>query len=333
MSHAIKKFDKGAVGFTTQLGKTWHGIESYTHFDGPINIEIAERIANYEVKKMPLFFKAEEGLSLNPYQQVDKAYCLYRDDIKQVIYPTVGERYEVISNMEMLNYVQGIFKGYDNIKIESIGTLNNGQQLFVNLNVVDHVVKGDISPTKTRLMFTNSFGAESLTACLHQTRVVCMNTVRMAQGQGEANKTIKKFRHTKNASQKVEAHVLDLASIVGTVKEHNEKLDQLAEMEVNTEYVENFLENLFPTKLKAQGRGLTLNLNKQDAILDLFESKSDLTALKPTRYRLFNAVTDYTTNEMSLKGDIDNAKRFMNVASQGGSGDKLNQQAFNLLTV
>ena len=332
MSHCIEKHDKGAIGFTSILGKTWHGVESYQHFDGPINIEIAERIANYEVEKMPLFMKAPTDNGLSLLKDVPTAHCLYRKDIGEIIYPMVGDRYEVISNMEMLNYVNGIFREYEDITIESIGTLNNGQTLFVNLNVIEHTVKGDISPTVTRLMFTNSFGGRALTACVHQTRVVCMNTVRCAESQGASNDTLKKFRHTKNASAKVEAHVMDLASIVGTVKEHNQVLDNLAEMEVNTAYVENFLESLFPTQ-KKEGASKTINTNKQKSILDLFEGKDDLTALKPTRYRLFNAVSDYTSNQMSLRGNIDTAKRFMNVAQEGSQGDKLNQTALSLLTV
>ena len=331
MSHCILEHDKGAVGFTSILGKTWHGVESYKHFDGSINIEMAERIADYEVIKMPLYMKQplENGLTIN--KAVPKAYCLYRPDTQTILHPNVGERYEIVSNMEMLGYLRGIFSDYKNLVIESIGTLNNGQNLFVNLNVAQHNVKGDESPTVTRLMFTNAYGGKTLTACIHQTRVVCMNTVRVATVQGKANDTLKRFKHTKNVSLKVENHVVDLASIVGEVHEHNLVLDQLAESMINTEYVNSFLENMFPTKGK-EGSGLTKAKNKQDAVLNIFEGKDDLKSLSNSRYKLLNAVTDYTSNQMSLSDGDDAGKRFMNVA-QSGSGDKLNQMALQLLTV
>jgi phage/plasmid-like protein (TIGR03299 family) len=331
MSHAILENDKGAVGFTSILGKTWHGVESYRHFEGPINIEVAERIADYEVVKMPLFMQKPMSNGLTLKKEVPKAYCLYRTDTDTILHPNVGEQYEIISNMKMLGYLKGIFADYQNLAIESIGTLNNGQNLFVNLNVTQHTVKGDISPTVTRLMFTNAYGGKTLTACIHQTRVVCMNTVRVATAQGKANDTLKRFKHTKNVSMKVENHVIDLASIVGEVREHNVMLDQLAESMVNTEYVNSFLENMFPTEEK-EGASLTKAKNKQDAVLNIFEGKADLRSLANSRYKLLNAVTDYTSNSMSLQDGDDAGKRFMNVA-QSGSGDKLNQMALQLLTV
>ena len=332
MSNAIKEHDKGAIGFTSKLGRTWHGIESYKHFDSSVNIEQAERVVNYEVVKAPLFMQKPAGNGLVMPKKVEKAYCLYRPDVDVILYPNVGESYEIISNMEMLGYLKGIFEDYNNLKIESIGTLNNGQNMFVNLNVVEHVVNGDISPTVTRLMFTNSYGGSSLTACLHQTRVVCMNTMRIANAQGKANDTLKRFRHTKNVSSKVNAHVMDLAAIVGEVKKHNQCLDYLASKKVSADYVDSFLENMFPENGK-EGASQTTARNKKVAVLQNFSMKDDLVAMPMNRYRLLNAVTDYTSHTMSIT-DADNlGKRFMNVAKVGGAGDKVNQKALQLLTL
>ena len=333
MAHCIKEHDKGAIGFTSVLGETWHGIQSYKHFDEAINIEQAERVVNYEVVKVPLFMQKTVGdLGLKVNKKVPKAFCLYRTDVDTVLYPNVGESYEIISNMDMLKYVEGLFADYGNLKIESIGTLNNGQNMFVNINVVNHTVKGDISPTVTRLMFTNSYGGSSLTACLHQTRIVCMNTLRIAEAQGKANDTLKRFRHTKNVSNKVSAHVIDLAAIVGEVNKHNEKLDYLATKEITPAYMDSFLENMFPSEGK-DGASKSIAENKKSTVLSLYGSKDDLTALSNNRYRLFNAITDYTSHSMSITKADDQAKRFMNVAHAGGAGDKVNQKALQLLTL
>ena len=335
MSHAIKEHDKGAVGFTQVLGRTWHGIESYKHFDAEVNIEMAERVADYEVVKMPLYMQKEipavNGMSLKVNREVPKAFCLYRPDVDTILYPNVGEAYEIVSNMELLNFLENsLFSEYGNLKIESIGTLNNGQNMFVNINVVMHEVSGDISPTVTRLMFTNSYGGSSLTACLHQTRIVCMNTLRIATAQGKANDTLKRFRHTKNVSSHVQGHVLDLAGIVGEVHEHNEKLDFLATQSIDSAYMNTFLESLFPSENK-EGRTKTLAENRKDKITEIFESKVDLVQLPDTRYKLLNAVTDFTSNT-GLNSKKDTAQKFMDVAKKG-STDDINQKALQLLTV
>ena len=91
--------------------------------------------------------------------------------------------------------------------------------------------------------------------------------------------------------------------------------------------------------MSQKDHGWVINLNKQEAVISNFEGKEDLKHLPMSRYRLLNAVTDYTSHDMSLngtKGDDGEriepcqGKRFTNQIM--GSGDKLNQQAFELLT-
>jgi hypothetical protein len=159
-----------------------------------------------------------------------------------------------------------------------------------------------------------------------------MNTLRVATAQGKANETLKRFRHTKNVSSKIQSYVVDLAGIVGEAREHNERLDFLASQPITPVYMDSFLENMFPSEGK-QGASQSIAKNKQDAVKNLYESALDLKALPDTRYKLFNAVTDYTSHEMSINNGDDQAKRFMNVASAGTAGDKLNQQAIGLLSL
>lgn len=322
--HAIEEHDRGAVGFAGKLGKTWHGIASYKHYDNSVNIETAESIADYKVEKRPAFFYGEND---NPVA-IEDNFVLYRPDTSTVLYGVgVGEQYTVIDNLELTNFVnEGILKQYGNIAIESVGTLYNGQAFFLNLLVDEHVVKGDVSPTATRLAMFNFHGGKSVSACLHATRIVCMNTLRWAQSEGKANKTLKHFRHTKTVSERVQAHTVDLADIVGEIKQNNEVLDAMADVKILPAQFDSFLENLFPQENLDEGRTKSIALNKQDAIKEIYESKDDLKVLDHSVYRAFNAVTDWADHEMSLRGDDSSGKRWL--SSLNGSADKVKQTAY-----
>jgi phage/plasmid-like protein (TIGR03299 family) len=321
MSHCILEQDKGIVGYTKQLGKTWHGLPQYLQVEGSVNFEQAQAIANYNVEKRPLVMQGTDT-------PVEDAYCLYRTDIDKVIYPMVGDRYTVANNLDLMDFVdKGILQKYKNIALESVGTLNNGQGFFLNLLVDRHVVKGDISPTATRMAMFNFHGGKAVSACIHQTRIVCMNTLRWAQGEGKANKTLKNFRHTATVAQRLEDHTCDLADLIGEIHEANNIMDTLGSTTIKTKQLDSFLEAVFPQASLDDGNKKTLAMNKQDAVREIYESRDDLTALDHTVYRAFNAVTDWADHDMSLRGDADNAgKRFMSNIS--GASDKVKQVAF-----
>ena len=324
MSHGIMEKDRGAVGYTQRFGKTWHGIESYVHLDGRVPMELAERIGNYEVAKTQLHLPQALGGGA-----VKGSHALVRTDSKDILFPSVGEVYEVIQNQEILNWIEeDILANYKNISIESCGTLFNGQKYFVNLLIDSYKVKGDISETKQRMMVVNPFGGKAITCNLHDTRVVCDNTVRNAIAQGKANATLKRFKHTKTAPERLKAHALDLADIFDENEAQKQRFDHLASQKIDTAFVDNFLEDLFPTKGKEK-RGLTMAQNRQSSILELYEGKDDLTALDHTKYRLLNAVTDYADHEMTVKNGDDYGKRFW--SNLEGTSNDLKQQAFNML--
>lgn len=329
MSHGIMVLDRLAVGFVELYGKAWHDHPNCQHLDGAVPFETAEAIFDYEVEKVPLVIAGTDII-------VPGAYSLIRRDGDEitVLYPAVGERYEVIQNAELLARVQaGIIVPY-NVSLESVGTLLNGQKAFVNIILNEHTVPGDTSATVTRLMYSNSFGGDSYQACVHTTRIVCANTLRVAKAQGASNATIRKFRHTKNAAERIEEHLIDLADVVATVREHHEQMDALATMPMNSAEVEAYLDCLIPLpkdkdgELK-EGRGLTRRQNQRDAILSIFEGKDDLQGkIARTRYSMVQAVTDWADHESSVRNGDDPMGRFWD--GIWGNKDKFKQTAVEL---
>ena len=146
--------------------------------------------------------------------------------------------------------------------------------------------------------------------------------------EGKANDTLKKFRHTISASQRLEKHTVELADIFEESTAQKARFNLLASQQITPKFIDQFLENLSPTQDKVK-RGLTMATNRQDAIKELYEGKADLTDLPNTKYRLLNAITDYADHEMTVKNGDDEGKRYWNIIQ--GSSHKLKQQAFEML--
>ena len=321
MSAGILELDRLIVGLVERYGKAWHNHENCTHLDGVVPYEDAHDVFDYKVEKMPLFLASGT--------QVVGANALVRQDSGTVLWPSVGERYVEVQNETILTWIKDTILDKYNISIESVGTLLNGQKAFLNLILNEHIVPGDVSPTVTRLMYSNSFGGESLQACVHGTRIVCNNTLRMASAQGATNKTLRKFRHTTNAMSRVESHLVDLTEIVAEVKEHHTQLDNLASIEMNSANVQDVLDVLIPLPDK-EGRSKTRATNKRNAIVQLFEEKDDLQGkIARTRYSFLNAVTDWSDHVASVRNGDDEGGRFWD--GVWGLKDGFKQKALNTL--
>jgi phage/plasmid-like protein (TIGR03299 family) len=328
MAHAIFDNDQLAIGYTADQGRAWHGMGE--HFDGPVPLEFAEAIFDYDVRKEQAFTLDATG---NPVPAEGRFFLMC--DKGEVVSPsTVTDRYEIIQNRQFIEMINGgILTQYDT-QIETCGTLFNRARAFINLVVMEHVVKGDISPTKTRLLFSNGFDNTSYMACANQIRVVCNNTFRAASAQGKANGTLKKFKHTAQALSKVEEYAVDLAELMGAIKLHNDQLDHLAEQEMSVDETNDFLANLFdltPEKVKKGGRGVTVATKKMGEVQALFEDKDDLQGdIARTRYAMLNAVTDWSDHDRKLRTGEDAGSRMWD--GVWGQGDSLKQKAFGLLT-
>ena len=332
MSHGIMDLDRLAVGYTDLYGKAWHDHPNCEHFNGPVTLEQAEKVFDYEVEKVPVVL---QGTDI----PIPGNYALIRKDDGEItiVYPTVGERYVVIQNSELLIWIEaGLLIPYkDQVSIESVGTLSNGQTSFANLHLLEHGVPGDNSKTVTRLMYSNSFGGKSYMACAHTTRVVCANTLRIATAQGASNATLKKFRHTKNAAEKIENHLIELSGVVQASQEHFVQLDHLATQKADSRVVENFFDYFLPipkddNSEPKEGHALTRRTNQREAILELFEDKDDLQGgIARTKYALLQSVTDWADHKATVHKGTDMMDRYWDGIY--GTKDKLKQSAFDAM--
>lgn len=293
MSHGITEIDLGYVFAKS----TWHRLKQYVCLDRPITLEEAYKVVSFEIEKRQLQRLNNSGKPVN----VD-AWAIVRPDYDQTLVDSVGERFQVLNNKQMLKVIdEFILAAYPELEIESVGTLWGGATVFINLKLGEYGIPGDSSSNVTNLMYANPLGKGSYIACAHSTRIVCNNTLRMATAQGAANKTLAKFRHTSTAGERIKDHLIDLAEVKLGMQSFTEQMEVLSKQSANNEYVDAFLNKFFPVSEK-EGRGLTIAENNRTQLMEIYESKQEMTtAVAFSKYGILNAYTDLTDHYSTMR--------------------------------
>ena len=299
MSAGILPLDAGIVQRDEYGYGTWHELPQYLVQDGPVTIEQARSVLGYEVVKEQSY--REYGTL------IEGAFHLVRKDHDTVVWPMVGKDYTVIDNGKLLDYLESsLLSKCPNVHIESVGTLWNGQTSFLNIKIDEFQVKGDSSPTVSSMMYANRHGGGCASGCAHSTRIVCSNTPRYAEMQGAINDTLRKFRHTASAEERIKDYMIDLAGIYAGLEMYKRELDRLAEQEVTVEFMEMFLHTLIPVPALAEEesnvRSVSISRNKHEKIQEIFESDQGLNGAAHTRYGLLQAVTNWTDHHATVRG-------------------------------
>ena len=189
MSAGILEHDRGIV-----CGErpTWHGIPSYIHkTEDWATAAEAREILDYPIEKRQLTRTVthEDGSILTVPAD---AWEIIRTDIQPeiVLVPAVGKKFDVINNAIIMDEVEkSILSKHPELKIESVGTLFNGQIAFVSMRLAEWKYKGDPSNTEARLMYYNPLGLGKYKIGCHTIRIECFNTLSTAQAQSNLNRT------------------------------------------------------------------------------------------------------------------------------------------------
>ena len=197
MSHGIQEFDKGIV-----WGDTWHKIESYVRLDRAVTITEAKKVLQY-----PLELRNLGVLMSDTYKPLEGFFAIVRCDHNVPLGKPVGSKFNILNNDLLMQWVdETLLVEFPQLAIESVGTLFNGQTAFINLVISKTHIDGDHSVTLNRLMIVNPLTTGSYRVCAHRIRVVCNNTMRMAEDSSNA---ILKVAHTASAGDKIVANLTE----------------------------------------------------------------------------------------------------------------------------
>lgn len=147
----------------------------------------------------------DAGTALPTYVPIEGHKQVVRSDTGKTL-SVVSDTYTVIDHTAMGEIVEAVLK-QDNVKYETAGSLDEGRAVWC-LALLDepiHLPGDDTTVTYPYLAITNrhdAMGACSLRATA--VRIVCMNTFRAAEMEGERSGATFSFRHTKNWRDRVE---------------------------------------------------------------------------------------------------------------------------------
>ena len=256
-------------------------------------IEKAREKLGFDIVKEPLHRKGWHDSDFA--EEVEGNFCLVRTDHDVVVVPHVGSRFEVTSHSQLLEHIERfIMPEFSDLVYDSVGTLNNGATGFVSLRLGTFGIKGDDSPTVSNLFAYNPLGEGSFKFCGNNVRVVCQNTSNFALREGRGNGSLHHVRHTKNSGQRITEALVNIAEAKMGMQRMTETLDELSHVDVDTAYVDQYLQAMFPmtepkTIVKTENQ-----YAKHCAVLDLFENDDSMNqSIRRSKYSLYQATTNY----------------------------------------
>jgi len=278
--HGIMENDKM---FSGNGIRPWHGLG--TVIEGCPTSEEAIRIANlgWDVVQEPVY--------LQNGKEVSNIYANIRKDTEDVL-GVVRGRYRIVQNTESFSFVDNIIQNTKGIecKYETAGSLFNGRRVFMLVRLPDVNLVGD--EVENYLFLSNSHdGTSGLMAGITNVRVVCNNTLQMAERSASR---IWKIRHTESLKGKQKEAEIALGLALSYTERIKEDAQKLAMQKVDEE---RFFKEFF--------RKLQLTDKSKEKVMlsigDIFHNKNDLQNFRGTKWGLYNAVADYVSNGEPLR--------------------------------
>ena len=324
MSHEIWELDNPFYG---SRKAAWHGLG--TVLDGQLTSEQALTAAHLDWSVHLEACQSVDGLTI-PDAYVTTRTDLDTADVRRFL-GVVGKRYTPIQNSEAFRLADALVDA-SGARFETAGSLKNGRIVWMLAKLPEtQAVKGDRLENYL-LLRTSHDGTASLECLLTSIRVVCWNTLTAALGR---NKNRVKVRHTASARVNI-AEAQRILGIASThFGEHRDRLAKLAEVPVDTRFVQAFAQAMYPDR---KDQNNTRARNARYDIAALYggrQAGAGHEAVKGTAYGLFNAFTEYldhqTAPQRSNKTRRQVAETRFESTLYGGNANK-RQAAFDLIS-
>lgn len=210
----------------------------------------------------------------------------------------VNSEMPLISHAQMGELAEAFTEGWRaagaKVCYETAGSLKGGRSVWALMRLDEPFqIPGDDSATYPYGLLINSHdGTGSCKFIPTTVRVVCWNTMSMADASAEATGHQVIIRHTGNVDIKIEEAKKTLAAIRANAAEWETLATRMATFEISDDIVAQFVADFIPMPDGAVGVMRT-NREKARAAFDKLYNSPFTATEKPTAYRLFQAATEY----------------------------------------
>ena len=291
------------------IGETpWHGLGRYVGED-PIKADEAIVAAglDWEVKLEEMNLSKDSSIS------IPSTYAIVRQTDNKILGVT-GNKYQPIQNKEAFDFTDSLIEN-NSLRYHTAGSLRGGKKIWLLGKAGSfEAVPGDIVE-KYLFLFTSHDRSGSAKILFTNTRVVCMNTARIAFDNAKENEIVS-IRHTGNiAEKKAKAQeILGLAYL--NFSKHEEFVRTIVSKQINSIKLEELMKIIIPDPPEEYrtDRILLRRENKRKNIVELFESGvgQNITSVSGTGWALYNAVTEYLNYKTPVRTANKSERRIEN---------------------
>ncbi|QGZ16790.1 hypothetical protein PBI_DEWDROP_143 [Microbacterium phage Dewdrop] len=259
MSHELTNSD----GMFTVRQAAWHGLG--TVFEDYPKREEAQKIAMpWEVKEEPLFRRVfhedQNGETFEVMEEVEGWKANVRDD-NELTLGVVPESYTNVTNNELWDIAEALESSGGDVMFETGGSLKGGRAVWILLRLQEPLVvkgdpRGEVIPyyaLQNTFDQSGAFRGQATT-----TRIVCMNTSKMADWDAQNRGTEFTFRHTANVGERIEQARVALADWRESLSRWQEQAEVLVQRKLEPlsagEFLDRFImmppENLVTERVR-----------------------------------------------------------------------------------
>jgi phage/plasmid-like protein (TIGR03299 family) len=318
MSHELTTPADGRIeyAYLRAHGAGWHGlgnpVESAVDVDAWL---AASGMGAYTIQRSKVRYAVAHGATPESFREMPESIVLFRSDNKKPL-GLVSDRYKVVQPKQMLEFFRDIVK-VGGLELSAAGTIYDGKRYWATARI------GEASPLSVHdriggfLLISSSADGSSATEVRRtSTRVVCRNTLAIAQSEGKAHVSI---THRSEFNPERIKQYMGLNEAAWAAFRH--QIVRLGNINCSNEQAEETTVALLggqQDKVRASAA-----FNK---IMDLFNGGgkgSKLDGVWGTAWGYTNAVTEYVDHWTRARSD---ANRF--VSAQWGQGADLKDRAF-----
>lgn len=208
-------------------------------------------------------------------------------------YGTVKKSYTVLQVEEAMEFMDTLIEAKEGAYYETAGVLGEGEKYWFLVKLTDNfdVVSGDTHETYL-LCINGHDGQTKLTFKLTATRVVCANTLAIAENDNYERLVLK---HTTGVKIKLDEAKQLIQGEQMNAENMKLKLQELSRRKLTVQNVAEVLGRLIP-KTKGTDDYSGKSVSKIEEIVKLYalNDNNQFPSIQGTAYNLLNAITEYT---------------------------------------
>lgn len=304
----------------------WHGLG--TVLDKPVSPEAFQELSglNWTVSKRNL---NAGGIEIPDYVGI------FRDDTNTPL-GIVSDAYTSVQNSEMFSFAKALSEFDTELFIDTAGALGKGEIVWSLLKMpsLAHVMGNDVIYPYL-LLINGHIGTRRFSIFPTTVRVVCQNTMRMAEGN-RTNKRAKKgfetlstgwdLKHCSGINDRIAEAKIAISKSIMDWEATKIAITRLAEKKADDELLESIISNVFSKDEDANEKTNkeTIAKNRRDQIFANWNSPTSKgISTEGTVWTALNAVTEFLDHQSTLRprNYSEGEARFI-ASNLGGSAEK-----------